>query len=355
MYVIDGVAIRGVASVVPQGVARSEDYELLVPEERARFAKVTGINARHIANPRQCSSDFCGFAAEDLLGGLGWSRDDVGLMVLITQTGDYPVPATSIILQDKLKLPNDCICFDINLGCSAYPYGLAIMSSMMKSLGIRRSMLLIGDVSSKVCAYTDKSAWPLFGDAGSATALELAPDSGGFHFHLMNDGAGKDAIIVPSGGLAARIPVSSRQLEAERVDEGIARSGANLVLKGSDIFTFAIKEVPKSINAVLQHAELVKDDIDFFVLHQANRLINETIRTKIGASREKFLYSLAEYGNTSSVSIPLTMSTNRERLAGAPRILLSGFGVGLSWGSAIVRLPADCYFSLTETDDVYSG
>jgi 3-oxoacyl-[acyl-carrier-protein] synthase-3 len=336
-------------------VARTDEYDLLSPTERARFAKVTGIDARHIANVDQCASDFCAFATNDLLAGIGWSADDVSLMVLITQTGDYPVPATSILLQDKLGLSKSCICFDVNLGCSAYPYGLAIMSAMMKSLAIKRGLLLIGDVSSKLCAYTDKSAWPLFGDAGSATALELAEDAGSFHFHLMNDGAGKDAIIIPAGGLAARVPTGHRQLEPEVIEEGIARNAVNLALKGSDIFTFAIREVPHSINVVLEYAKIGKNDIDFFVLHQANRLINETIRTKIGASRDSFLYSLGEYGNTSSVSIPLTLSTHKEWLAGAKRVVLSGFGVGLSWGSAVVSLPQGCHFSLTETDDVYPG
>jgi 3-oxoacyl-[acyl-carrier-protein] synthase III len=355
MYAIDGVAIRGVASVVPRQVARTEDYDLLTPDERARFAKATGIQARHIANPQQCASDFCGFAVDDLLSGIRWSAADVGLMVLITQTGDYPVPATSIVLQNKLKLPQECICFDVNLGCSAYPYGLAIMSSMMKSLSIRRGLLLVGDVSSKVCAYTDKSSWPLFGDAGSATALELDAGTASSHFLLMNDGSGKDAIIVPAGGLAARVPTGTRQLELEKVEEGIVRNASNLVLKGSDIFTFAIQEVPKSINAILEFAGVDKAEIDYFVLHQANRLINETIRTKVGASRESFLYTLGEYGNTSSVSIPLTLSVHGEKLATAKRVLLSGFGVGLSWGSAVVLLPDSCYFSLTETDDAYPG
>jgi 3-oxoacyl-[acyl-carrier-protein] synthase-3 len=355
MHVIDGLAIRGVASVVPKRTVRTEDYDLLSPEERARFAKATGISARHIADTNQCASDFCGFATADLLSGLGWSAGDIGLMVLITQTGDYPVPATSIVLQEKLKLSRNCICFDVNLGCSAYPYGLAIVSAMMTSLRINRALLLIGDVSSKVCAYEDKSAWPLFGDAGSATALELEPHSAPFHFHLMNDGSGKDAIIVPSGGLAARVPIDVKQLESIKVEEGIVRNATNLVLRGSDIFAFAIQEVPKSINAVLEYAGLGKDAIDFFVLHQANRLINETIRTKLGATRESFLYTLGEYGNTSSASIPLTLSANRERLKGPKRVLLSGFGVGLSWGSAIVSLPGECYFSLTETGDVYPG
>jgi 3-oxoacyl-[acyl-carrier-protein] synthase-3 len=353
MHTIDGVVIRGVVAAVPKTVARTEDYEVLTVDERSRFAKATGIRQRRIATDDQCASDLCAFATAALFDETGWSPSDVGLMALITQTGDFPVPATSIILQNKLGLPTDCICFDINLGCSAFPYGVAIVSSMMKSLSIRRGLLLIGDISSKVCAYTDKSAWPLFGDAGSATALELAVDGGKSYFHLMNDGSGKDAIIIPSGGLAARAPINAEQLIAQKIESGIVRSAVNLVLKGSDIFTFAIREVPGSIMAAMDFAKVDRSNVDFFVLHQANRLINETIRSKIGATKDSFLYTLEDFGNTSSVSIPLTLAVHGEKLAKGAAIVVSGFGVGLSWGSAVLSIPEDCRFSLVETDDVY--
>jgi 3-oxoacyl-[acyl-carrier-protein] synthase-3 len=355
VYKLDGVSIRGVTAFVPTTVARTQDYELLSPDERARFAKGTGINARRIANADQCASDFCAFAARDLLAGLEWTTEGIGLLLLITQTGDYPVPATSIVLQDKLGLPKNCICFDVNLGCSAYPYGLAIASAMMKSMDIKRCLLLIGDISSKVCAYTDKSAWPLFGDAGSATALEVCEGDSSFYFHLMNDGSGKDAIIIPTGGLAGRSPVTSKSFQAERIDEGIERNAVNLVLKGSDIFSFAIQEVPKSIVELLTFAGIEKSAVNFFVLHQANRLITETIRTKIGATRESFLYTLSDFGNTSSASIPLTLAAHKDKFSASRTVLVSGFGVGLSWGSALINLKGDCFFSLGETDDVYPG
>lgn len=353
MYKLDGVAVRGVATVVPVTRARTVDYDVLSTDERARFAKATGIHERRIVAGGQCASDLCAFAVQDLLDGTGWPRDSIGLAILITQTGDYPVPATSIVLQHRLGLSRRCICFDINLGCSAYPYGLAIAASMMRSLGIARALLMIGDVSSKVCSTEDKSAWPLFGDAGSATALELADDAASMYFHLMNDGSGKDAIIVPAGGLAARLPITAALLEPREIDSGIKRNAANLILRGADIFSFAIQQVPPSIQDALASAGCDVSEVDFFVLHQANRMINETIRTKLGVPREKFLYSLGEYGNTSSVSIPLTLSLHGASLGGSRRVVLSGFGVGLSWGSAVVTLPAGCHYSLSERADEY--
>jgi len=173
MKALSGIEIRAVAATVPTQVARTQDYEFLTMEERQRFQKVTGIAARRIVRDGQCASDLCMTAAETALAHVGWARESVGALIMITQTGDQPVPATSIVIQNKLGLPQTCVAFDVNLGCSSYPYGLAIVGSMMQSLGIMRALLLIGDVSSRVCAKNDKSAWPLFGDAGTATALEL--------------------------------------------------------------------------------------------------------------------------------------------------------------------------------------
>jgi 3-oxoacyl-[acyl-carrier-protein] synthase-3 len=349
MHSVSGVGIRGVGAAVPARVARTCDYELLSPEEQARFAKATGIVQRHIVQGSQCASDLCAFAADDILRELAWQRSDIGLLVLITQTPDFPVPATSIVLQDALGLPRTCICFDVNLGCSAFPYGLAIASAMMQSVGIRRGLLMIGDVSSKVCGYSDKSTWPLFGDAGSVTALELDSSAPPMHFHLMNDGAGKEAIIIHGGGLASRNPAASS--DGERRVQGGA---CNLALNGADVFSFAIKEVPKSIERVLSYAGLGGVAVEYLVMHQANRMINETIRTKVGLDKERTLYTLDQYGNTSSASIPLTLAVHGERLKTGGTAVVSGFGVGLSWGSAVIQLPPGAAYCLRETDDVYS-
>ncbi|MDY7577044.1 ketoacyl-ACP synthase III [Herbaspirillum sp. RTI4] len=353
MYSIAGVAIRGIAAVVPKGIERTENYEILTPEERTRFAKITGIEERRVANAAQCASDLCAFATEDLLKGLEWQKQDVGMMVLITQSPDYPVPATSIVLQNKLGLNQSCICFDVNLGCSAYPYGLAIVSGLMKSLGIKRALLLVGDVSTKSCAYTDKGSWPLFSDAGTATALELSDADAPMQFHLMNDGAGYGAIIVPSGYGASRVPITQELLEPVPQADGTTRHAMQLVLQGADIFNFAIREAPLSINTLLTTAGVPIGDVDYVVLHQANKLINDTVRMKIGAPKERALSTLKQYGNSSSASIPLTLCAHGGQLQDAPLVLLSGFGVGLSWGSALVKLPEKCFFSLNETDQAF--
>jgi 3-oxoacyl-[acyl-carrier-protein] synthase-3 len=334
-------------------VARTADYVYLKPEERQRFQKATGIAERRIVAAGQCASDLCLAAAKAALTRLDWDPASVGALILVTQTGDQPVPATSIVLQDKLGLQRSCAAFDINLGCSSYPYGLAVAGSMMRTLGIARTLLLIGDVSSRVCAEHDKSAWPLFGDAGSATALELDENAPPIHVDLNSDGAGRDAIIIPGGGLASRQPPVDGRIAVTTGSDGVRREADNLVLRGADIFSFAISRVPDSIQRVIAASGRAARDFDFLLLHQANRMINNTVARKLGFAANRVPTSIEHYGNTSSASIPVTMCANAALFETPRWVVASGFGVGLSWASATFRLPAASVLSCIDTDDVY--
>lgn len=353
MKSIAGIAIRAVAAAVPTRVARTQDYEYLTPDERVRFQKATGIAERRIVRDGQFASDLCAAAARRVIEHLGWVKESIGALVLITQSPDYPVPATAIVLQDKLGLPQDCLAFDVNLGCSAYPYGLAIVSSLMQSLGIKRALLLIGDTSSRACAIHDKAAWPLFGDAGSATALELDDSTPEAFYDLMSDGSGKDAIIVPSGTLSSRRPPGDGPVPWEEGSDGIRRRPDNLVLRGADIFSFAIAKVPPSIRRAMDAANRQASQVDFLVLHQANKMINDTIAKKTGFASGQSLSTLASYGNTSSASIPVTLCAHAEHFTQPRQVALCGFGVGLSWGTCVVTIPAGAVLPLVETDDAY--
>lgn len=350
---LTGIALRGIVTAVPPAVSRTADYTPLTEAERAKFAAGTGIEERRVAAAGQCASDLCIAAAEELLARLAWDKSSVQALVMITQTGDHPVPATAIIVQHKLGLPTSCAAFDINLGCSSYPYGLAVLGSMMRTLGLRRAVLLVGDVSTRLCSYNDKSSWPLFGDAGSATALEVDDAAAPMHFDLNSDGSGKDAIIVEAGGLAARNPAGADTFAETELAPGIARHASNLQLKGADIFSFAISAVPPSIRRVLDRAGWELDSIDHVVLHQANKMINDFIRKKLGYPADKALSTLKDYGNTSSVSIPLTLCAGANRLQAGGRVLLSGFGVGLSWASATLVLAPDMVLHLFDSGHVY--
>lgn len=333
------VTIRGIAAAVPTKRENNSDYELLKPKERELFIKTTGISGRRIARESQTTSDLCFNAAERLLAETSTDGSEIGLLVFVSQSGDFYLPATAAILQNRLKLPVSTIAFDVGLGCSGYVYGLAITASLMQTTGKKKALLLAGDVSSATAAREDKSTYPIFGDAGSATLLETTPAPSIWHFNLMTDGSGAEAIIIPDGGLRNKITPES--FKPQIISEGVKRSRTNLVLNGPEIFSFATREVPTSIGSLASESGQDINEISHFIMHQANRILNETIRKKLGIPLEKTPYSLDEFGNTSSASIPLTIVTRigNELKNEASKLLLSGFGVGLSWGNAFIDIP----------------
>ncbi len=337
---VSGVHVAGIASCVPKNKADNLESALLgTPEDAERFVKGTGIRFRHYVDEGVCTSDLCEKAANKLIDGLGWKKEDIDIVVMVTQTPDYLTPNTAILMQQRLGLSNSCIAFDIPLGCSGYVYGLFAMSSMLSATGIKKGLLLVGDTLSRQASPKDKSAYPLFGDAATATALEFtgkAEDN--LKFLLGSDGAGYESIIVPAGGY--REPITAQSLQYSQIEEGIERMRTNTVMIGTDVFTFGISVVPAEFKKFAEHFNVTTSDIDYAFFHQANKFMNEKIRKKIGLSEEQVPYSLPEYGNTSSATIPLTISyrfKDDKKEGQSKNFLLCGFGVGLSWGI--------CYFN----------
>lgn len=343
---VNSASIKGIAACVPEAKEDNLDYEILSEKERLKLIKTTGVQYRRIAKPSETASDLSYVAAKKLIEELGWNKDDIQVLINITQTPDYLIPSTAIILQNRLKLPTSCLAFDINLGCSGYVYGLSVISKMLDGIGIKKGLLLAGDKSSHPVNYKDKSTYPLFGDAGTATAIEFDEKAKPMVFKMNSDGAGYEAIIVRSGGL--RDPSSSENLKVLEISKGIQRAGNELELNGMDVFSFATTKVPVQIKELLAHANQEIANIDYYVLHQANKLMNELIRKKLKVEVEKVPYSLPNFGNTSSASIPLTMVTEISNLKDPLNLLLSGFGVGLSWGSVIVHTKELCCPKLIE-------
>jgi 3-oxoacyl-[acyl-carrier-protein] synthase-3 len=213
---------------------------------------------------------------------------------------------------------------------------MSVLASMMSSGKWKKALLLVGDISTNSIAYTDKSAHPLFGDAGTATAFEYA-DGNNMHFNLQSDGKGYEAIIIKHGGL--RHAQTAESTIAKEVGPGIVRSERDLALDGLEVFNFSLREVAPNIQELIKYCKRSIDEVDFMVFHQANLLMNETIRKKLGITAEKVPYSLNNFGNTSSASIPLTMVVKmKNELESKNRnIVMSGFGVGLSWGSVWLK------------------
>ena len=338
IFSISNVAMRGVAACVPANEVSNMDYAFITDKERESLVKNIGVNKRRVrADNTLTTSDLCYESAEKLIEELGWDKKEIGLLVFVSQSRDYIIPSTSGILQDRLGLPKACMALDVSLGCSGYVYGLSTVAGLVSSGMIEKALLLVGDISTSNTSYTDKSTYPLFGDAGTATALEYNEEAPKIHFNLESDGAGYEAIIIPAGGM--RNPISKDSFEMKSYGEGIERSDIHVALDGIEVFNFSLREVAPNIKKLAKATGKEIQDFDYVIFHQANKLINKTIRKMIKMPPEKAPDSLSKFGNTSGASIPLTMvSEVRDTLLqGKTNLILSAFGIGLSWGTVFIE------------------
>jgi|LSQX01.2.fsa_nt_gb 3-oxoacyl-[acyl-carrier-protein] synthase-3 len=346
---IKNVRIAGIAAGVPKFIASnlhpladdgvSNDYS---PEA---FVETTGVLERRISD-KLTTSDLCFEAAEKLIFDLGWDKTEIEAIVFVSQTADYILPATACILQDRLGLSKECYAEDVALGCSGWVYGLSNVSSLLATGSIKKALLLVGDAKKRANGPRD----PLFGHAGTATAVEYAEGAEGFKFHFGTDGSGYDAIITPDGG--SRNQVSPNSFKLEEI-EGKQTHRMQTRMKGIDVFSFGISTAPKSVRKLAEKYNFDYLDYDYFVFHQANMKMNNVITKKLNLAKEKVPSCMYHCGNTSSASIPLTIVT---QLKGKienknTKFICCGFGVGLSWGT--VAFASDNMFisDLVEVDE----
>jgi len=329
---LHNVRFAGMASCVPKRILSNiDDCPPSLLSERARLVRNIGIETRRISADWQCFSDFAFMAAEKLLADLKWERSDVDALIVITQSPDYLIPSTAIILQNRLGLSNATIAYDVNLGCSAYPFGLHLLGNMISSGSIKKALLLVGDKCAKVQD-------PLFSDAGTATALEYCKNAPPMYFDLNSDGASYKAIMLPVGG--HREPFSYHHGIPTRDEHGQLNWPNDLILDGPAVLSFSTQKVPPAVERTVAFAGMQLDEINYFVFHQANRMINETIRKKLRLEEDRVPSTLKEFGNTSGASIPVTITARlREAMKiNKQRLTLSGFGIGLSWGTCILDI-----------------
>jgi 3-oxoacyl-[acyl-carrier-protein] synthase-3 len=338
VFSIEGIRIAGISACVPKHVYHNIDYKWISKKEREQLIKVTGVEQRRIADDKTTTSDLCFAAAEKLIAEAAWNKSEIQILVFVSQSRDYPIPSTSCILQDRFGLSKTCITLDINLGCSGYVYGLSVIASMMRCSGIKKGLLLVGDISTKHISYKDKSAFPLFGDAGTATLIENTNKKEKIGFNLQTDGSGFDAIMIPDGGM--RNHISKKSFEYKKISPGIIRHNIHLILDGIKIFNFALSEVIPNINVLLTEEKSQLENIDYFIFHQANLLINESLRKKLKLPKEKVPNTIHKFGNTSCASIPLTIVTELKKQVEKEKLnfLLAGYGIGLSWGAVTITM-----------------
>ena len=334
----DGIRIAGISACVPKQIIDNRDIQdHFTQKEIEKFIKTTGVSERRVAGDDLCTSDLCYSSALKLFSDLGVQREDIDVLIFLSQTPDYHLPATSIILQNRLGLSKNTAAFDVSLGCTGYVYGLAIACSFLQQNNVRKVLLLVGDTPNKQISSKDKVNALLFGDAGTATILEKHAGAAALFFSLNSNGAGENAIKIKAGRY--RFPSSHETLQEKTDDDGNIRNDEQVFMDGMEIFNFALSEVAPDIQKLMAFSNRTLGGLDYVVFHQANKFLNECISKQMRLPHEKVLYSIGSFGNTSSASIPLTIVHRLVNSGSLPlRLLLCGFGVGLSWASAIVDL-----------------
>ena len=332
-----GVSIKAISACVPKNVSRNCDLGYLIPEEEIqKTINSIGIKEKRYVDEDVTASDLCFKAAERLIEDNQIDRNSIDMVLFLSQLPDYKIPATAPLLQHRLGLPTTTAALDLSLGCSGWVYALSTAMAYASLPGIHRVLLLDGETFSKFVNRKDKVDAPLYGDAGTATLIEKTPDIP-FEsvFALYSDGSGEDAVKITAGGARFKTTVDNLQEHIEK--DGSILSDNEVFMNGMEVFNFVMRTVPRSIKDLCLENGLELASVGHLILHQANRFMTDFIVKRIKYPIERVPYCLDRFGNTSSPSIPLTISSE---LAGQSLsdAIVSGFGAGLSWASAYISL-----------------
>ncbi|MEK4129145.1 ketoacyl-ACP synthase III [Solibacillus sp. FSL W8-0474] len=304
-----------------------------------KLTKKIGILTRYIAEEYETASDLAIKAAEKLFEKDVCIKSEIDFLLFCTQAPDYILPTTACIIQEKLKLPTSCGALDFNLGCSGFVYGLSLAKGLIDSGQAKNILLLTADTYSKFINENDLSTAVLFGDAAAATIISESSDNNDIgHFVFGTDGSGAEDLIIFSGG--SKEPLNFETLLEVEDEKGNRRARNNLYMNGPEVFNFAMREVPKAINELLNKENTTLGNYDFFVFHQANKYMLDALRRRIGIDQEKFSIQLNDSGNTVSSTIPIALKREIElgNVKKGDKVMLVGFGVGLSWSVCSIKL-----------------
>lgn len=351
LFKSEGIGIAGVSCAVPKNQVTVDSFISVFGEEiPAKFTAGTGIKSMYKALPEQTASDLAVAAGENLLSHIAINKQEIGAMILVTQSPDYRRPSSASVVQKRLGLPITCSCMEINLGCSGFVYGLQTAMSLMNSSDIKYALLLMGETASKLVDPKDKSIVMMYGDAGAAVFLARQPDARTTTL-LRSDGSRFKAIVLPAGGFRDMYPAHERFM----CSDGIERSLYDIFMDGTSVFSFSITDVPRALKDYLQMTGTTVQDYDAFVFHQANQFIIKQLIRKMKLPTENVPISLDRFGNTGGISIPLTLCDAFGKTDGGKKnVLMCGFGIGLSWGVTNAIIDTKNIFPIIETEDYYA-
>lgn len=327
-----GARVMGVVSCIPPRIVENKDFLAKFGETSVNeVTKMIGVQTRRWVDPEVTTSDLCLKAGQKLMAGLAWPADTVDGLLFVSQTPDYRLPATACALHGRLGLRVGAVAFDINLGCSGYPYALWLAMTMVQSGLVKRVLVAVGDTISRAVDPEDRSTALLFGDAGTVTAIERSDDPAVdtvAHFILGTDGAGASNLIIPRGGFKDATLQGDERLAS--------RNPECLFMDGGEVFNFTLRSLPRLIAACLDDSQHPMVEHDAFLFHQANLFMIKHLIKKAKLPADRVPINIDRFGNCSSASIPLLMTTELAEVlrSRSQRLALFGFGVGYSWASA---------------------
>lgn len=328
---------------IPREVLTQEALvERFTAKQVEGIAKLSGITQRRVAPPTVTSVDLAQCATQRLLEAKGIDPQSIDFVLFATQTGDYQLPASACVLHGRLGLGKHCGAMDIGLGCSAFPYGLSVANGLIASGVAQRILLINADTLTKVIHPADRGLVPLHGDGAVATLIEpAAGEEGLLHFELGTDGRGSEHLIIPASG--ARVPRTVQTGQEIVDDSGSVRSQEHLYMNGPAVFQFSIRTVPEAIGQAFAKWGVAAADLDLLLLHQANRMMLDMIYKKLGMGADQQFFFMKDVGNMSGASTPMVLAEawRSGRLKPGSLVALASFGVGLSWGVVLMRLPDD--------------
>ena len=345
---IKNITVSGISVAIPTGKIPVTDYEDAFGKETVqKFIETTGVKSVSRAVPEQTATDLGYEAAVNLFKKKNINKEDIGIVLFVSQKPDFRAPASSYIIHDRLGLGKTCLCLDINLACSGFIVALHTIHTLLENSDANKALLITADTSHKTLSPHDRTMIMLFGDSGSALLLEKTPAEIEANFSIKSDGQRFKSIITPSGAYR------NRNAPKERVawSDGILRSDYDTHMKGMDVFGFSISDVPKLFKEFLKELEKTPDDYDYFALHQANHYILKQLSRKIKIPMEKIPISLDRFGNNSSNSVPLVLADHFSNIAPKKlKLFMSGFGAGLSWACADLEIDSSGILPIIYTD-----
>ena len=333
--------IAAIATHLPDTVLDNDTLAAAFPSWPAdKNLDKTGIRERRVAGPQETALDLGCAAAAKLFASGAADPADIDFLLFCTQAPDHVLPTSACIMQDRLGLPRHIGALDFNLGCSGYVYGLSLAAGLIAAGAARRVLLVTADTYSKYIHLRDKSVRTLFGDGAAATLVTAAPGGGSTigPFVFGTDGSGADSLIVRAGGF--RRP-HGPDTAIEREDRaGNLRCDDNLYMDGGAVMSFTLREVPRAFRQLLDKSATSVHDYDHVVLHQANKFMLDALQKKLGLPDDKVPRLFEHIGNTVSSTIPFVLAGLMEdgKLDAGSRVMVIGFGVGLSWAAAAIAM-----------------